>query len=335
MTQALAVAAEFGIADQLASGPRSVEELAAATQTHAPSLHRVLRALASVGVFAETEPQRFTLTPLAELLRRDAPGSQRAMAIMMGGEFHATWGELLHSARTGEPGFHHRFGSPFFEYMQQHPDRHAIYDAAMQGVHGGETEPMIAAYDFSHHATVADIGGGNGSTLATLLQRHPKLQGILFDLPDVAKRAGEEFACAGVADRCRIVGGDFFKGVPAGADACVLRHVLHDWQDDEAIAILRNCRAALPPEGRVLVVEFVLPPGNAPGFGKWLDLMMLLVAGRERTEAEFRRLFAAAGLELKRTLPTTAEVCVLEAEVVERTTHAAQAQMPRNGGSGP
>lgn len=313
ITQALAVAAELGLADVLNGRARTVEELAAATRSHPASLYRVLRALASVGVFREDAPRCFALTPLAHLLRSDTPGSQRAMARMMGAEFNAAWAELLHSARTGEAGFNHRFGVPFFQYMTRHPDRHAVYDSAMTGVHGTETQPMLAAYDFSPFSTVVDVGGGNGSTLAAILERHPSVRGVLFDLPDVANRAGDELARRHVADRCQIVGGDFFTAVPADADAYLLRHVIHDWQDDEAIAILRNCRTAMARDGRVLVVEHVLGPGNTPGFGKWLDLMMLLVAGRERSEEEYARLFEAAGLALRRVVPTTAEVSVLEA----------------------
>ena len=312
ITQALAVAAELGLADQLAAQPRTAAELARASQSHLPSLYRLLRALASVGVFAEDEHHRFSLTPRAQLLRADTPDSQRAMAIMMGAEFHAAWGQLLHSTRTGEPGFDRHYGMPFFRFMSLHPDRHAIYDAAMTGVHGVETEPMLEAYDFSSCSTVADIGGGNGSTLAAILKRHPALQGILFDLPSVANRAQPLLASAGVSTRCRIVGGNFFDSVPAGADVYVLRHVIHDWQDRDAISILRNCRKVMLPHARLLVVEMVLPPGNAPAFGKWLDLMMLLVAGRERTQHEYRRLFTAAGLELHRVVPTTAEVTLLE-----------------------
>lgn len=312
ITQGLAVAAELGLADILASEPRSCEELAQQTRANSDALHRLLRALASVGVFAMDEQGRFSLTPLAEMLRSDVPGSQRAFAIMMGEEFCQAWGKLLHSVQTGEPGFNHRYGMPFFEYMTRYPERHAIYDSAMTAVHGPETEPMLEAYDFSPFRTVVDIGGGNGLTLAAILKRHPSLQGILFDLPAVVERAKTNLAAAGVSDRCRIQGGDFFSAVPPGADAYVLRHIIHDWQDREAIAILRGCREAANPGGKVLVVETVIPPGNEPSFGKWLDLMMLLVDGRERTQEEYRRLFSEAGLSLKRIIPTAAGVSVIE-----------------------
>jgi len=312
ITQGLGVAAELGVADILAGGPRTCEELAKQTSTEPDALYRLLRALASVGVFAADGQGRFALTPLAEMLRSDVPGSQRAFAIMMGAEFCQAWGALSHSVRTGEPGFNHRYGLPFFDYMTRYPERHGIYDSAMTGIHGPETEPMLDAYDFSTFRTVADVGGGNGLTLTAILKRHSALRGILFDLPAVVERARADIEASGVSERCRIEGGDFFAAVPPGADAYVLRHIIHDWQDREAAAILRNCRRAVKPGGRVLVVETVIPPGNEPSFGKWLDLMMLLVNGRERTEEDYRRVYSEAGLELSRIVPTSAGVSVIE-----------------------
>lgn len=312
ITQGMWVAAELGIADLLTKGPRTVEQLAEDTCTQSGALYRLLRALASVGIFVQDAQKRFSLTPLAELLRTEAMGSQRSIAIMMGGEFQAAWGELLHSVRTGEPGFQKKFGMPFFQYMIEHPERHTIYDAAMTGVHGGETEPMLDAYDFAVFKTVVDIGGGNGQVLGAILKRHPSLHGILFDLPDVADRTRSDISSSGVADRIRIEGGDFFSSIPAGADAYVLRHIIHDWDDSKAIAILRKCREAMAPGGKVLVVEMVIPPGNEPGFGKWLDLMMLLVAGQERTKEEYNCLFSAAGLKMTDVIQTTSDVSIVE-----------------------
>jgi ubiquinone/menaquinone biosynthesis C-methylase UbiE len=196
--------------------------------------------------------------------------------------------------------------------MTERPERGKIYDAAMTGVHGGETEPMLDAYDFSPFQTVIDIGGGNGLVLAAILQRHPTVKGILFDLPAVVDRAQTIISDLGLSDRCQIVGGDFFSSVPVGGDAYVMRHIIHDWDDDEAMAILRNCRVAMNPEGRILVVETVIPPANEPCFGKWLDLMMLVVGGRERTEEQYRRLFLEAGLKLNCIVSTTQEISVIE-----------------------
>ena len=312
ITQGIWVAAELGIADLLIDGPRTAGELAEKTHTHGNALYRVLRALASVGIFAEDAHGRFSLTPLADLLRTDASASQRPFAIMMGAEFHGAWGELLHSVRTGEQGFEKKFGVPFFQYMTERPERGKIYDAAMTGVHGGETEPMLDAYDFSPFQTVIDIGGGNGLVLAAILQRHPTVKGILFDLPAVVDRARTIISGLGLSDRCQIVGGDFFSSVPVGGDAYIMRHIIHDWDDDEAVAILRNCRGAMNPEGRILVVETVIPPGNEPCFGKWLDLMMLVVGGCERTEEQYRRLFSEAGLKLNRIVSTALEISVIE-----------------------
>ena len=312
VTQGISVAAELGIADLLADGPRTVEDLAERTNTNSSALYRVLRALASVGIFAQDGGHRFSSTPLADLLRSDTPGTQRSIAIMMGDEFYAAWGELLHSVRTGEPGFQKRFGASWFRYMTENPERHGIYDAAMTGVHGGETEPMLDAYDFGAFRTVVDIGGGNGLMLEAILNRHPAIQGVLFDLPAVVDRARSTISRTGVSDRIRIQGGDFFSSVPAGADAYVLRHIIHDWQDPDAVTILRRCREAMAPEGKILIVEMVVPPGNEPGFGKWLDLMMLLVAGRERTKEEYSKLLSEAGLTMTRVIPTDSDVSIIE-----------------------
>ncbi len=312
-SQCVYVAAKLGIADLLANGPQSVDDLAKQTGTHRPSLFRVLRALASLGVFVEEASQRFALTPAAEPLRRDVPGSQWAMAIMMGEEHFRAWGELLYSVRTGKIGFDKVFGQPVFEFLSQHPEQAAIFDKAMVGVHGRETAAMLDAYDFSQFAAVADIGGGNGSTLCGILKRHPRLHGTLFDLPGVIQRAGQTVDGAGLSDRVHLVDGDFFESVPAGADAYVLRHIIHDWEEEKALRILGNVRQAIGTEGRLLVVESVIPPGNEPFFGKLLDVTMLVIpGGQERTEEEYRDLFGKAGFRLVRIVPTAAEVSVIE-----------------------
>lgn len=199
----------------------------------------------------------------------------------------------------------------FFEYMTHNPDRHTIYDDVMTGVHGAETGPMLDAYDFSTFPTVVDIGGGNGSMLSAILKRHPSMRGILFDLPSVVDRTRTVIADSDLSNRLQVMGGDFFEVVPPG-DAYVMRHVIHDWDDDQAAAILRNCRKAMNAGGRVLVVESVIPSGNEPFFGKWLDLMMLVVGGQERTEEQYRVLFSEAGLKLNRLVPTAHEVSVIE-----------------------
>jgi len=304
ISQAIYVAAEIGVADLLAGGPQTVRELSAKTNTHNEALYRLLRALSSVGIFAETDHHRFSLTPLAENLLSDIPGSHRQFAIMMGAECYQAWGHLLHSVRTEEQAFHKRFGMPIFQYLTENPERGQLFDAAMTGVHGGETDPMIDAYDFSQFQTVVDIGGGNGLVLSAILNRHSALKGVLFDLPGVVERTRPDIVNTELGDRCQIVGGDFFTSVSTGGDAYIMRHILHDWDDYQAVAILSNCRKAMNPGGKVLVVETVIPPGNDPNFGKWLDLMMLAIGGRERTEEQYNRLFSEAGLTLNRIIPT-------------------------------
>lgn len=312
VTQAIYVAAELGIADVLAAGPRTAGELARETGAHGASLHRLMRALASIEIFREDERGRFALTPLGTLLGSDAPGSKRSLARMAGAEFYRSWGGLLFSVKAGEAAFDKVFRKPFFRYMDANPDRRRIYDSAMTGIHDAETTPVLDAYDFGPFRSVVDVGGGNGLALAAILRRHPLARGVLFDLPLVVERAREILAGFDVSDRCDFVGGDFFESVPRSADAYLLRHVIHDWQDREAVAILSKCRDAMGPGGRVLVVETVIPPGNGPSFGKWLDLMMLLVGGRERTREQYVQLFSAAGMRVTRVVPTAHEVSVIE-----------------------
>jgi hypothetical protein len=313
ISQAIYAAARFGIPDLLKDGPRSVDDLAAATGTHVESLYRLLRALASVGVFVEQESKRFALTKLAEFLRGDVPGSKRALALMMGSEQFRAWSEIEYSIRTGEKAFDKVYGEPIFDYLGKHPEQAAIFDAAMVGIHGRETDDVLDAYDFSSIKTLADIGGGNGSQLIRMLTRHTQMQGVLFDLPHVVARAAQPIASAGLADRCRIESGDFFKAVPAGADAYVMRHIIHDWNDEQCRTILKNIHSVMPAHGKLLVIESVIPPGNDPFGGKLLDLVMLLIpGGKERTAEEYRKLFASAGFILSRIVPTPGEISVIE-----------------------
>ena len=315
VSQAIYAAAKFAIADHLADGPRTVEELADATSTNPGALYRLLRALASVGVFAEGPPRRFSLTPLAEPLRSEVPGSKRALALMSGDEQFRTWAEIEYSIRTGRIAFDHVFGKPIFDYLGEHPDKARIFDAAMVGIHGRESNAILDAYDLSGLGVVADIGGGNGSQITGILQRHSTIKGVLFDLPHVIDRAREGIRAAGLLDRCTLVSGSFFDAIPEGADAYILRHIIHDWDEEKCLTILRNCHRAMPTAGRLLVIESVIPPGNEPFHGKFLDLVMLLIpGGRERTGDEYRALFDQAGFELTRTVPTCSEVSILEAK---------------------
>jgi hypothetical protein len=312
LSQAIYVAAKLGLADLLKDGPCSADDLAVATHMHARSLYRLLRALASVGIFAEDEPRRFWLTPMAECLL-DKPGSQRCLAIMAGEGHYRAFGELLYSVRTGEPSFDKIMGAPVFDFLQANPEQARIFDEAMTGVHGRETAAMLDAYDFSGVRVLADVGGGNGSVITAILKKHPQMQGILYDLPEVIERAKPNLAAAGLAERCQAIGGTFFAAVPAGADAYLLRHIIHDWDDDNCLLILQNIRQALPSDGRLLVVETVVPPGNDWSFAKLLDLAMLVIpGGEERTAAEYARLYQSAGFELTRIVATGADVSVIE-----------------------
>jgi hypothetical protein len=314
VSQAISVATELGIADLLSSGPRSVEDLASATGAHAPSLYRVLRLLASEGVFAETDDGRFDLTPMAEALRCDVPGSLRpAVLFNTGDTLWRSWGQLSHAVRTGQPAFDHVHGMGFFEYHRRHPEEWRLFDQLMATQTAPVARAVAAAYDFSRARAVVDVGGGNGTLVMGLLEAHPHLRGIAFDQPEVAARAEQTINAAGLASRCQAVGGDFFAAVPAGGDAYLLKYILHDWDDERCVAILRACHRAMPADGRLLVIEFLIPPGNAPSYAKSQDVNMLTnLGGRERTEAEYGALFAAAGFALTKAIPIQGELHVIE-----------------------
>jgi SAM-dependent methyltransferase len=312
-TQAIYVAAKLGVADLLQDAPKTAEELAPGTQTHPRALYRLLRALASLGIFAEDEQRRFALTPMAECLRSDAPGSVRSLAIIRGEWQYEAWGQLLHSIHTGECAFEKLYGQPLFDYLAAHPEKGKLFDEAMTGVHGRETAAMLDAYDFSATGVLADVGGGNGEVIASILKRYPTMRGVLFDQPSVIDRSRRNLDAAGLAGRCDAVAGNFFESVPSGADTYLLRHIIHDWDDEKSVAILRNCRAAMKPNGKLLIVEGIVPPGNEPALSKFFDLaMMVLPGGMERTEDEYRQLFAASGFALVRIVPTKSWISVIE-----------------------
>jgi hypothetical protein len=296
----LAAVARLGIADLLADGPKASGELAVATGIDGRALHRVLRALASLEVFVEVDDGRFALTPMAESLRSGVPGSLRNRAMMGGAPFErAAWTDIGHSLETGEPAFDHVFGTGFFDYLEQHPDAAGVFNEMMTGLTSQKSAAILRTYDFSGVKTLVDVGGGHGTLMARALATNPGMQGVIFDQPTVVEGALGELEAAAVADRCRLVGGDFFASVPAGGDVYLLVAVLHNWDDDQAVAILRTCRAAMSSDSRLIVVEWMIPPGNGPDLGKLVDLQMLvLFGGRERTEREFRELFAEAGFEL-------------------------------------
>lgn len=316
LSQALHVAAKLQIADQLATAPQTAAELAGKSGTHAPSLYRLLRMLASLGIFREGDGGKFHLTPLAECLRKDVPESQWALAMMVGDEQFLAWSNLLYSVQTGGCAFEKTHGKPLFQFLGEHPEKARVFDAAMTSVHGRESAAMLDAYDLSGLQTFIDVGGGNGKTLISVLSRYPEMHGVLFDLPHVVAAAAPNFQAAGVDSRVKTIGGSFFEQIPAGGDAYLLRHIIHDWYDEQSTQILSTVRRAMQPGARLLIVESVILPGNEPSVGKMLDLvMMVLPGGMERTEEQYRTLLAGAGLQLTKIVPTSADVSVIEAKL--------------------
>jgi orsellinic acid C2-O-methyltransferase len=317
VSRALDLAARLGIADGLAAGPLPASELAAKTDTNAAALRRVLRLLASVGVFSEQDDGAFALTPLGELLRSDVPGSARASVMLFAGVgIQDSWKELEYCVRTGLPAF--RKHSPDADaFSNMDPVQQKVFDDAMATFAPATAAALAAAYDFSRFGTVMDVGGGNGAILIGLLGANPKLGGIVFERPSAAEGARRKLAEVGLAERCQVKAGDFFESVPEGADAILLKHVIHDWNDEQATRILANCRRALTPGAKLLIAEGIYPPridtslesrGAAAN-----DVNMLVVAGgRQRSEQEFRALYDAAGLELTRIVPTLARVSLIE-----------------------
>ena len=309
-SRALYLAAQLGVADALAEGPQPVDALAARVGAHPRSLYRLLRALAGLGVFLE-RGGKFELTPAAELLRSDVPGSMRALVLSIGGVPYAAWGEALYSLQTGKPAFDRVYGKSFFEHHAADAEAGAVFDEAMRAQSSLSHAAVVAAYDFSRFERIVDVGGGTGVLLERILRASPRPRGVVFDQPQVVERARERLAGSDVAARLELVGGDFLAEVPSG-DLLVLAMVIHDWDDETAVKILANCRRALLPGGRVLLSELVLPPGNAPFFGKFLDLDMLVdFGGCERTGDEYRALFDAAGLAQTRILPAYSSRSVL------------------------
>lgn len=316
LAQAISCAAKLRIADLLAEGPRPPEALAAATGTMPGPLRRVLRALAGSGIFAEDAEGRFMLTPLAEPLRSDAAMSLRAYAEMQGaGWVWNSVGAMEHSLRTGEPAFRHLYGMPSFEYQSANPELGRLQVEGLASVGKAQDAAILEARDFRGAGTVVDVAGGQGALLRGILGAAADVRGVLFDLPHVIELARGPFAAAGLLERMAFVAGDFFAGVPEDGDTYILRKVIHDWDDAEAIAILRQCRAAMRPGGRLLVMEMVVPDGNGFSPAKLLDLLMLVYpGGQERSLGEYRALLAAAGFALRTVTATKSPISILEAE---------------------
>lgn len=316
MSRALYITAKLGIPDLLKSGPRTAEELAESTQTHAPSLYRLLRALASTGIYKSDKGNRFALTPLSELLVTDAPGSMRWFVVSeLGQEHYPAWGNLMHSVKTGEIAFDNHFGMDIWKYFSKYPEDAAVFNDSMSGMTAVVNEKITSLYDFSRFNKVVDIGGGHGGLITSILKANPQATGVLFDAPEVISGARPRIEAAGLAERCATVAGDFFQSVPAGGDAYIMKWIIHDWDDERAIRILKNIRSHVPQNGRVIVVDAVVPEGDQPDFSKFFDLnMLVMTGGKERTRQEFAELFAAAGLKLVRVIPTDLPTSIVEAE---------------------
>jgi SAM-dependent methyltransferase len=315
ITQALGTVAELSIPDRLAKGARQCSEMAREAGVSEDGLYRLLRALASVGLFAESADRRFKLTGMGQLLRRDHRESLAGFARFVAHDSTwRPWGQLGYSVKTGMPAFDHVFNAPIFDHYSRNPEAAAVFNGAMTSISAREARAASNAYDFKGVRVLMDVAGGHGVLLATILRRHKKMRGILFDLPHVASGAAATFDRAGITGRVRIETGDFFRELPPGADAIIMKHILHDWDDDSAKRILQACHRALGPRGKVLIVDPVVPPGNIPHYGKLLDLEMLVLTprGRERTKTEFAKLLRGAGFRLSRVVATEGPLSIVE-----------------------
>jgi hypothetical protein len=315
MQQSISIAAKLGIADLLTEKPQTSDELAAKTNTHEPSLYRVLRLLASAGIFSETSDGKFELTPIAALLRSDAPNSMRDAAIMQGEEWNwRNYGELRHSVRTGGTAQEKAHGVGLFEFLTDNPEDEQMFSRAMVNLSSSVISPIVEAFDFTSVSKVVDIAGGHGLLLAEILKSNQHLQGILFDQPTVIDGAVETLEKEAINNRVELVSGDFFESVPEGADVYTMKHIIHDWDDEQSIKILQNIHRAMNGKGKVLIVEMVVPEGNEPSPSKMMDVQMLVATGgKERTEVEYRKLLESSGFRLTRIIPTRSPFSIVEA----------------------
>lgn len=309
--QMLATAVRMRICDEISEQPTSSTHVAKRAGTLPEPTYRLMRALTVLGVLVELPEHLFTLGPLGRLLRSDSPCSFAPLTLNNAAPWgaEASW-TLLHSMKTGESGFRSRYGTGLFEWLVDHPEEERLFSEAMSTFSGVEINCILASYDFSSHSSIVDVGGAHGALLEALLLAHPKLAGTLFDKPSVVERAAAIVAKAGLAERCTLVAGDFFESVPAGKELYLLKHILHDWDDERALRILKTVGIAMPDGARLLIAEQGIAAPGVPNPGKLLDIVMLnlLEAGRERTAQEFASLMAAAGIEFERAIPTPGPV---------------------------
>jgi hypothetical protein len=320
VSQSIYVVAKVGVADHLAEGPRDIDALAARVEADPGALRRIMAVLTAAGLFAIDEAGRYTLTASGQYLRAGQPGSLRALALWNGEVSYPIWAHALQAVRTGRPASDRTFGMQQFHFLARNPEAAAIFNQAMAGLAVHLATAVVANYDFSRLRRVVDVGGGQGTLIAAILRHNPALRGVVLESPAVCEAASRHLAAAGLSDRCDVVAGDFFEAVPRGGDAYILSSVVHDWDDERSIVILRNCRRAMSDAARLLLVECVLPAGapvGGPAFSQLLDLQMLVMTGgRERSEAEYRTLLAAAGLRMSGVIATDCPESILEAEPV-------------------
>jgi len=305
------VAAELRIADMLADGPKSIKELAQASQSHASSLYRMMRALASVGIFSETEDKRFELTPMAEYLKT---GTMRSIALMFNSDWSdKAWGYFLDCVKTGDTAFEKAHGMPVSDWLEKNPLAADLFNEANAVKAANSHRAIVDVYDFSGINTLTDVGGGIGVLMVEILIANPLMKGVVADIPSVIQEARKIIKSQGLEDRCEAVECDFFKKIPSGSDAYLMSNILHDWSDEQCRIILTNCHRAMKTESRLLVVEMVIPPGNEPSVAKLLDLEMLVTTGgRERTEKEFKTLLESSGFKFSKTIATKESICIIE-----------------------
>ena len=314
VSQSIFAAAQLGIADLLKDGPKYCDELATATNTHSESLYRLLRALVSVGIFTEIQPKQFQLNPLADCLQDNSPNSVRNFLMLRAEQDYACWGNLMYSLRTGKSAFEHTYGMPRYQYNKQNPALAELFDRGMKELSTMSDTAVVAAYDFSSVKKLVDIGGGQGSLLATILKQYP-IEGILFDQSKTIENAKHLYETENLMERCKLVPGNFFESVPAGADAYLLRNIIHNWDAEKAVKILKNCHQAMGGQGKLLIVETII--SKNPSWRRWFkDLTMLVMqaSGRERTTEELSKLFEMAGFKLTRVIPTTLELSIIEGQ---------------------